>query len=816
VVKATLSCLLLFALPATAWYQPAQPSAANALGRLAGTVVDPTGAPLSGVIVSLVDPAGTPMVTTTDRLGLYSFEGLRPGNCRLTAVSAGYEDYVDEGLFVDPKALTRVDLTMRIAPFSESVVISEKVTSASASTPEQVFDPETFDALPLPTDRFQEALPLIPGVVRDPEGRISFNGARPSQSMLLVNGANATDPVTGEFSVELPLKAIEEVEVNSLPYSAEYGRLVGAVAKVKTRGGTDDFIIDYGDFWPKPNFRDGTIKGMRSFVPQVQLSGPIKKGRAWFSQGVAYRYVRSRAFDISSGGDERILENFDNFTQFDFRLADDHHLTTTLSFFPVSVENLGLNALNTTQSTPDFESRGWNLAFSERYFRSRSVIETMLSVKRFDVSAEPKSAETFARLTPEGLRDNYFNDLTRDSLRVELASSVSYSPKELLGSHVLKFGVNAAYSSFSGVDKGLPIDLYAGGVKNQRIDFEGDGVVEGTDTQLSLFAQDDFQIADRLGLDFGLRYDYDRLVRKHQFGPRVAAAVALDSTGRTVVKAGWGVFFGHVFLNADGFESYQRRVETRFDGSGRPLGTPTTLTPRIAEEGLEVPRSTTWNAEINHVVREGLQLRLNYRERRGTNEMIVDRVVDGSTGSMLLSARGESFARELDVTMRFTRGDDEVFVSYARTQTTGDLNGFGALYQNVRSPLFLDNERSLYELDVPNRVLTWGVWHLPYDVVVSPGIEWRNGFPYTVLDGDYLPVGERNRGGRFPNFLSVDVRVMKGLTLKGRKVQVGFQLFNIGSHSNPRDVIGNVASPRFGDLLNSVDMGFSLRFSLGS
>ena len=78
-----------------------------------------------------------------------------------------------------------------------------------------------------------------------------------------------------------------------------------------------------------------------------------------------------------------------------------------------------------------------------------------------------------------------------------------------------------------------------------------------------------------------------------------------------------------------------------------------------------------------------------------------------------------------------------------------------------------------------------------------------------------MPLGERNRGGRFPNFLSVDVRVMKGLTVKGRKIRVGFQIFNLASHYNPRDVVSNLASSRFGEFLNSVDMGFSFRFSFG-
>ena len=322
-------------------------------GRVGGTVVGPGGDLLPGVLIMLSTEDGATFAEVSGALGEFSFTSVPPGRYHLVAVLPGYEDFVTENVAVASGRELRIDVALQITRISESVVIHEVVTREEANNPPETtqFDPAQLDALPLPTDQFQEALPLVPGVVRDPEGKLSFNGARPSQSMLLVNGANVTDPVTGEFAVELPLKAIDEVEVNSLPYSAEYGRVTGAVARVKTRGGTDEFDVDVGDFWPRPNFRDGTIKGFKSWAPQIQVSGPIKKGKAWFSQGIAYRFVRSRVHDVQEGDDERILESFDTFTQLDFRLAQKHHLTTTFSFFPVEVENLGLSALVTSDAS---------------------------------------------------------------------------------------------------------------------------------------------------------------------------------------------------------------------------------------------------------------------------------------------------------------------------------------------------------------------------------------------------------------------------------------------------------------------------------
>ena len=583
-------------------------------GRVVGTVNGPGGNPLPGVLVTLTTETGASFVEVTGSMGEFAFRDIPAGLCQFVAVLPGYEDRSIENVRVVAGEETSFEMSLQIARISESVVIEGVAPDTVANEPEEAvtLTPEQLDALPLPSDRFQESFPLVPGVVRDPEGRLSFNGARPSQSTLLVNGANVTDPVTGEFAVELPLKAIKAVEVNNLPYSAEYGRVTGAVAKIETRGGTDEWDVDYGNMWPSFNFRDGTIKGVRSFVPQVQISGPIKKGKAWFSQGLAYRFVRSRAYDVATGEDERVLESYDSFTQLDFRFAEKHHLTTTFSFFPLEVDNLGLNALVTANATPDFNSKGWNFAVSQRSFFSRTFIETIVAVKTFDVAVGPKSHGP-SRLTPEGLRDNYFNELDRDSLRFEVASSCTHAPSDFFGEHIMKIGGNVSYTSFTGTDMGRPVEFLGnGGSVIQRVEYLGDPTVSGEDVQVSAYVQDRWRLTDRLGFDIGLRYDYDRLVSEHQLAPRVSTAFALDQKGRTVIKAGWGIFYDRVLLYADRFDRFQRRVERNFGADGSPEGPFLVFAPRVADEGLDMPRSTTWNVALSQVLAKDLQLWVNY------------------------------------------------------------------------------------------------------------------------------------------------------------------------------------------------------------
>ena len=126
----------------------------------------------------------------------------------------------------------------------------------------------------------------------------------------------------------------------------------------------------------------------------------------------------------------------------------------------------------------------------------------------------------------------------------------------------------------------------------------------------------------------------------------------------------------------------------------------------------------------------------------------------------------------------------------------------------------LENETALQPFEVPNRVLLWGVVTLPKGFTLTPGIEWRSGFPYTVFAEDYTVVGERNRA-QFPRFLSVDVAVTKRLGLFGRRVDIGVQAYNLTSHHNPRDVVSNLASASFGEFRNSVGSTVALKLGLG-
>ena len=125
----------------------------------------------------------------------------------------------------------------------------------------------------------------------------------------------------------------------------------------------------------------------------------------------------------------------------------------------------------------------------------------------------------------------------------------------------------------------------------------------------------------------------------------------------------------------------------------------------------------------------------------------------------------------------------------------------------------LESEIGFQSFEVPNRLLLWGVLTLPKGFTMTPGIEWRTGFPYTIYAEDFSAIGPRN-SAKFPRFLSADVAVMKALDLFDRRVDVGIRFYNFTSHANPLDVVSNVASPPFDDFKNSVGNTVSLKLGL--
>jgi Carboxypeptidase regulatory-like domain/TonB-dependent Receptor Plug Domain len=630
---------------------------------LTGVAVDSTGLALPGVTVTLTRTTqAEPLVLVTDGSGRFIVNQVQAGSYRLSLALPGFQD---KGVDVEVPSLSELRIVLELAGFSESLTVTpdqEPVNEPAPGT--ATLEEKQLSAVPLKSERFEDALPLLPGVVRGPDGLLNMNGARGNQSALFVNGVNMTDPVTGGFAVRLPLEAIETITVHGGASAAAFGSATGSVADVVIRPGQDRFAIQVQNVIPRVRYADDAVRGVDSFTPRLRVSGPLQKGRAWFSDAVSYRFVRSRVDELQPLDEsEQIVESFDALSQTDYAIRDGHHLSATLVWFPSDIDNAGIDTLHPFDSTPDIEQRGWSAEVADRASLSdRTTLATSLASREYDMNVAPKHV-TPSVVAVTGLGGNYFNRFDRNSHRYDIKTTLTHFLEGGGGSHLIKAGAQYADTRYDGIDASLPVIVFgADGTPIQRIDFFGNSTVGANNSEVAALVDDEWSASARATLRAGVRYSHDGISGDHTFAPRVEATIRPFSSGRTVVKAGAGRLFDKLPLSADDFERHQSRRISFLDESGATTRE-AILDSRVASEGLRTPGATAVNAEVDQQITRTLSGRVSYRHVRGFDQLVVDPLE--LPGSLLLSSRGRTRVHELEATIR--RQFDEAVSSASRT-----------------------------------------------------------------------------------------------------------------------------------------------------
>ena len=813
-------CLCAFAAPLFAAEDGAiLRGAVTALGAHQETLKVP------GALLKLTNTVGgsTALSAVTDDEGEYKFTNLSPGLYTLEISAQGFATQTRR-LTIRPSDTTVEDVRLEIEAVKTTVTVNTQSEGIQAkeTAPALTIGQRTLQTVPLVNERFQDALPLIPGVIRGPDGLLNVKGARASQSGLTVNSANVTDPVTGEFAINLPIEAIQSVQVLTNPYASEYGEFTGAVTSIETKSGTDKFDTEFQNFFPRIRRRGGHTVGIEAFTPRLAFSGPLKKDKLWFMQSFEYRFVRTPVESLPPLERDTILESFDSVSQLDWQVNDQDHLTTTFSLFPQKLSYVNLNTFNPQGVTPNFKQRGFFWAVNERHvLSSKSFLETLFSIKRFDADVYPSSGPGVMNFAPEANSGSFFNQQQRNTNRYELVENFSFAPSDFLGAHSMKVGGGFNYSDYDGSNRSNSVRiLRADGTRSQQIDFIGSGAVNINKTQGVAYFQDKWDVSSRLSLEYGVRYDRDNLANENNLAPRFAFSFLPIPDGRTVVRGGVGLFYDQIGLNVASFLQMQQRVFTFYGADGLQLIGAPQIQHLVLQDGeFKVPRSLNWNLEFDREWFKHFIVRVGYEQRSAQREFVVDPIQSATDGSLLLlSNSGLSRYREFHVTTRYhTAEGNELIASYVHSAATGDLNDFNSYFGNFENPIIRQNERSHLPYDSPNRLLFWGNIKAKWGVSIAPVLDIRQGFPYSVMDQDRNFVGPRN-SLRYPTFAALDLQVSKSFSLPEKfdkyRVRGGFKIFNITNHFNPRDVQNNLAASDFGTFYNGVGRMFALKFAI--
>ena len=796
------------------------PTTVTGAATLRGAITTQNGAVfLPGVVVTVTEPASGTTVAeaTSDEAGKYRVPDLQPGTYTVRAFLDGFAEALKHSVQIIAGRESELSLDLVIARIAETVTVAggRRDLPLEAAATMTTASGTSLEIGPIKGDNFEALLPVLPGVMRTPDGHVSIKGAAPTQSSVQISAANVTDPSTGNLGFDLPNDAVESVDVQSNPYAAEYGRFSSGVTTLNTAHGGPTWSFTPNGFFPrfyraKDNWWD--ITGIRSFRPRFALGGPIVKDKVFLFENVLYRYVRTPVPDLP--GDEYTRFNeVKTFSRLDVNVSPRNFFNVVVATFPQQVDHANLNAFNLTPVSTNFRQGGFNLAATDRATLSGSqLLESTIAVKQYNVRVLGQGIADMD-ITPEGNFGNYFNRQTRRSTTYQWVESLTMTFKGAVGEHLVKLGADLLQVGYDGTMQSSPVNVRReDGTLAQRIVFGKPGTVFAQhvkSTEAAFVAQDHWRLNDRLLIEAGGRIDRDGVLERTNLTPRIGGVVGILPEGQTVVRGGIGLFYDRTPLNIGAFESFEPRTIAQYAIDGiAPVGPPITIANRLGAD-LRTPYSRIWNIELDHRVNDQWSFKVNHLERAGHNEFIVNQVVDGTSPEILLATSGESRYRETEFGIRFAHGDHfETTVSYVRSRGTADLNSFDQYFGNARNPLIQPNQYGLINTDAPNRVVVRGSYLLPWKIQFDPLIDLRNGFPYSAVAEDQSYIGERNGAGRFPMFKSFDFSASRPVKIWKYRATIGVRLFDALGAFNPRDVQQNIGSPNFGRFFNGVPRDF--------
>jgi hypothetical protein len=300
-------------------------------GRIEGTVTDQNGAALPGATVSIQSTgstAGFNASATTDSDGSYSFPKVLSGTYKVTVKSNNFKES-SQDVTVTLDRTTSVNFKLEVGG-GVSGVVDVQADAIQVDVGDTKIDTnitkQVMEDLPKGTN-FGSLLKTAPNV--RPEalqgGGFQVDGASSAENVFVVDGQEVTNFRTGQLNGNnnLPFDLLQEIQVKSTGFEAEYGGATGGVINVVTLGGNDTWRGNFGiDFQPaqlqgRPRtflnrystgagqFEQFQPKkdGGTNFFPVAGISGPIAKGKLWFSAIYAPQITEiSRPIDYFTTG----------------------------------------------------------------------------------------------------------------------------------------------------------------------------------------------------------------------------------------------------------------------------------------------------------------------------------------------------------------------------------------------------------------------------------------------------------------------------------------------------------------------------------
>jgi hypothetical protein len=570
-------------------------------GALIGTVKDEQGGVLADARVTIRSDAligGSASLMTNER-GQLRFPTLPPGRYSLVIERPGLATLHENAILIGAGATIERTAVLKVAGIAESVVVEGAGSRIDARNPGfgTRFGPEDLRTIPTRRASMFDFIRATPGISPTSPGSgttttgttttISAFGSGTNENQFLIDGTNFTCPCNGVARSEAGVDFIQEIQVQSIGASAEYGNVQGAVINVITRQGGERFLYDasyYGQSartTSQPvqlpiadsNGRESGYSRARYRDFTTNFGGPVLADRLWFFTG----YQVLRDYDSQPGADPgfpRTYEQNKALAKLTWKIAPGWQLVQSVHY------ELWVNPDPPTAVTP-FEATlrrsGSVPAITFGHLTHTSSANTMWDVRVGHFGFSQNNDPSTGDLTTAHRLDSVTNRAsgapqtfgTLNIFRTTAKATMSrYEAGRLGGDHEWKIGAQverAGHHATNIIPTGVRF-LDSNGRPSQSISSDPSHAGAMFETAAA-FASDALTVGERLTINVGLRFDHirafsqdlsavdlqghdtDAIVRGrgtfytwNLWSPRLGLIAKLTADGRTILRASYGRF----------------------------------------------------------------------------------------------------------------------------------------------------------------------------------------------------------------------------------------------------------------------------------
>jgi len=774
-------------------------------GSMSGEVLDKGGNPLPGVTVTVKGPAlqGEKMAVT-DAEGDWRIPLVPVGrDYQVTAFLDGFQRVIQTDITVNIAANTRVDFTMvegtgdlgEITVTAEAPLIDAKKTSISETITYEFMED-------IPTGRsYFDAMSMAAGVAGS--GNVFTHGADNTDNVFLVDGVDTTDNATGTFGMNFSYEAIQEVEMKTGAFEAEYGRATGAISNVVTKSGGNEFHGAIPIYYTNLDMKRhqeadrGAVEEEDQYEiePGASLGGPILRDKLWFF--ASYNNFTRRITGINTFDEEiKRSETFEEWMgKVTWQVNPDNKVVGQYASDPASIDSRDSLSTTTQASAYGVQEQGgdlyklqWTSIFTPNLF-----LELKAASHEVNLTVGPANAafDDDRIIDQQDGADTivYGNVSTITDIhrpRKQYTGVLNYYLGDFHGEHNFKFGVE--YQDFEYEENAIYPNAFtinrpptAGG--DERPDqwlLQEDLFATNDGSILTAFAQDSWTYRDNWSINLGLRWetqkqnnDVGEQVYKldNLLAPRFGVSWDVNGDGRTKAYVNYGRYYDAVGsylgqqLNRETNSTYRYEgvydpndpynpdnwtLVNETDGANNPTTADPDMSANFKDEivgGYEFEFATDFSA--------GAKLIYNWQNNLIEDVLAnEDAIRSGDETEYvyyitnLKQARRRYMGLELQLKKRLSNNYQFLLV-YTLSEAKGSVANSGQaeglnVYGDFAEVIF--NRYGYLPWDDRHYLKLNGSYHAPWGIILGTSMGWRSGRPYNRISSN-LPESADNFSG---------------------------------------------------------------------